>query len=365
MRKNTIGLVLLIILLMVLNAGCSYFRGNEENLNPGGNSQGDKEENSAGLVDEEGYTRVKVLAQIGDGTLQDPAGIAINAAGDIYVSDAAAHRIYRYNSAGELEEEIGSAGEGPGEFEQPGALALDAAGNIYIADIGNNRVQVLDPEGHFLRQVGNREEFSSFFSSQDDYDTPLGGIAATGSGGLYLTLKGAYYDITDNQLRKYSPEGRLDLKLGSVLEGTIDLVPFTWPEALAVDKKGTVYMAHGANGVGKIIVIPMEGNTPVAEEILQFGNLGKGKGEFMHTPAGICVDGQGDIYVSDTHNDRIQVFDAQGRWLLMFNLKDTEEGELSNPGPLTLDKEGNLYVVDRGHARVLKLADPVHHGSVG
>lgn len=361
MRKNTIALVLLIILLMVLTVGCHFFTGDQVDINDGKNPP-DGDEN---LVDEEGYTRVKVLAQLGDGTLQDPVGIAINSAGDIYIADAAAHRIYRYNPAGELEEEIGSQGEGPGEFAQPGALALDAAGNIYVADIGNNRVQVLDPGGHFLRQVGSREEFSSFFSSQDGYDTPLGGIAATGSGGLYLALKGAYYDITDNQLRGYSPEGHLNLKLGSVLEGTIDLVPFTWPEALAVDKKGTVYMAHGANGVGKIIVIPMEGNDPVAEEILQFGNLGKGKGEFMHTPAGICVDAQGNIYVSDTHNDRIQVFDAQGRWLLMFNLKDAEEGELSEPGSLALDKEGDLYVVDRGHARILKLADPIHHGSVG
>ena len=214
-----------------------------------------------------------------------------------------------------------------------------------------------------MRQVGNREEFSSFFSSQDDYDTPLGGIAATGSGGLYLTLKGAYYDITDNQLRKYSPEGRLDLKLGSVLEGTIDLVPFTWPEALAVDKKGTVYMAHGAKG-GQDHCNTHGGQYPGGGEISSSATWAR-EGRIHAHPRRYLCRWSGDIYVSDTHNDRIQVFDAQGRWLLMFNLKDTEEGELSNPGPLTLDKEGNLYVVDRGHARVLKLADPVHHGSVG
>ncbi|NLJ34185.1 MAG: 6-bladed beta-propeller [Firmicutes bacterium] len=365
MRKKTKAIIFLLLLVTALTAGCNFLGGGGREVNAGENAGENPPPNNAALVDEEGYTRVKVLAQLGEGTLEDPVGIAVNAAGHIYVSDAAAHRIYRFNSAGELVAELGGRGEGPGEFSQPGALALDAAGNLYVADVGNNRVQVLNAQGNFLRQVGSREEFSPFFSPQDAYDTPLSGLAAGPAGEIYLTLKGAYYDISENELRMYNPQGGLDLKLGSVLEGNIDLIPFTWPEALALDGEGTIYMAHGANGVGKIIVLPMKGREPVAEEILQFGNLGKGKGEFMHTPAGICVDAQGDIYVADTHNDRIQVFAPDGRWLLMFNLKGTEEGELAEPGSLTLDGEGNLYVVDRGHARILKLADPVHHGSVG
>ena len=184
----------------------------------------------------------------------------MTAQGEILVSDRARHQIYRFSPDGKLVGQIGSLGAEPGQFNQPGALSLDGKGNIYVADIGNNRVQVLDPQGRFLRQVGSREEFSPFFSLEDGFDIPLAGVAADREGNIYLALKGAYYDISENELRKYSPEGKLVMKLSSMLEGYYDLVPFTWPGAVTVDSKGTIYLVHGANGGG-------EGNqdTPGAE----------------------------------------------------------------------------------------------------
>jgi len=356
MKKATVVRAALFLAVAILAAGCSF----------GVQGEGEPEAQAKPrLVDPEGYTQVEVLAVLEGDPLQDPAGVAVTARGEILVSDRARHQIYRYSPDGKLLGQIGSQGAGPGQFNQPGALSLDGEGNIYVADIGNNRVQVLDPEGRFLKQVGSREEFSPFFSLEDGFDIPLAGVAADREGNIYLALKGAYYDISENELRKYDPDGKLLMKLSSMLEGSYDLVPFTWPGALTVDGQGTIYLVHGANGVGKVIKIPLAQNTPIADQTLQFGSLGKGKGELMHTPMGVAVDQEGHIYVSDTHNNRVQVFDSRGEWLLMFRLAGTPYGELTEPGNLAVDGEGNLYLVDRGNARVLKIANPVRHGSVG
>jgi tripartite motif-containing protein 71 len=355
-QKGAAVIVSFFLAVALLAAGCSFPARGEEEPEP---------QASPRLVDEEGYTQVEVLAVLEGEPLHDPAGVAVTAGGEILVSDGARHQIYRYSPEGELIDQLGSQGGEPGRFNQPGALSLDGKGNIYVADVGNNRVQVLDAGGRFLRQVGSRDEFASFFSLQDGFDIPLAGLAADREGNIYLALKGAYYDISENELRKYTPDGELVMQLASMLEGSYDLVPFTWPGALTVDGEGTIYLVHGANGVGKVIKIPLEQNGPIADQTLQFGSLGKGKGELLHTPLGVAVDREGNIYVSDTHNNRVQVYDSRGEWLLMFRLAGTPYGELTEPGNLAVDGEGNLYVVDRGNARVLKIANPVRHGSVG
>jgi DNA-binding beta-propeller fold protein YncE len=80
------------------------------------------------------------------GQLESPAGIVVNAAGDIYVSDWGNNRIEKFNSQGAYITHWGSTfaspGSGPGEFNGPEGLALDAAGNLYVADHGNQRIQI-------------------------------------------------------------------------------------------------------------------------------------------------------------------------------------------------------------------------------
>ncbi|MGI6575022.1 MAG: NHL repeat-containing protein [bacterium] len=311
------------------------------------------------VLDALGYTKVEVLSTLAGEPLLDPAGVAVDSDGNIFVSDAAKHQIYKYSPEGRLLAEIGSQGSGAAEFTEPTALDIDQAGNLYVADQGNNRVQVLTSSGKFLRQVGSREEFAPFFALIDGWDTPLTGVAVDVAGNIYLTLRGAYYDISENALRKYNPSGQLIWEMKSMLEGDVDFLPFTWPAAVTVDQDGTVYMVHGANGAGKVLKIPYDGDTILADDALQFGNLGKEQGELMHTPQGIAVDALGYIYVADTHNNRIQIFTPAGEWAAMIRLQGSAAGALTEPTNLTLDQAGYLYVVDKGNARVLKLSNPI------
>src|SRR2546430_17217443 len=76
-----------------------------------------------------------------EGRSHAPAGIAIDAAGEVIVLDGENNRVQVFDPAGRFLARWGRRGVGPGELSQPAALALDCAGNVYVADTNNNRVQ--------------------------------------------------------------------------------------------------------------------------------------------------------------------------------------------------------------------------------
>ena len=68
----------------------------------------------------------------------------------------------------------------------------------------------------------------------------------------------------------------------------------------------------------------------------------------------IAADADGDLYVSDWGNGRIQVFDPDGSYLAELGGGGTGDGELTTPTGLKVDRDGDLWVVDRGNNRVQK-----------
>jgi DNA-binding beta-propeller fold protein YncE len=71
----------------------------------------------------------------------EPYGVAVNAAGEVFVADPVTHRIRWFSASGTLLGTIGSFGPGPGQFYDPRDLAIDADGDLFVLDAGNNRVQ--------------------------------------------------------------------------------------------------------------------------------------------------------------------------------------------------------------------------------
>ena len=90
----------------------------------------------------------------GNGEFHFPAGVATDAAGDVYVADSQNHRIQKFTSAGNLLMQWGSYGTGEGQFNVPFGVTTDAAGNVYIADRGNNRIQKFTGTGAYVTQWG-------------------------------------------------------------------------------------------------------------------------------------------------------------------------------------------------------------------
>jgi len=86
----------------------------------------------------------------GAGKFLAPSGVAVDSAGDIYVSDTNNHRIQKFDSGGVHIVSWGSNGSGDGELNTPAGLAIDSADNVYVADTGNNRIQKFNSSGSFI-----------------------------------------------------------------------------------------------------------------------------------------------------------------------------------------------------------------------
>ena len=87
------------------------------------------------------------------------------------------------------------------------------------------------------------------------------------------------------------------------------------------------------------------------ELVATWGSLGADDGRF-NNPTGIAVDGEGNVYVADTRNDRIQKFDNTGAFLLKWGTRGSGDGEFYSPQDIALDADGNVYVVDNSRIQV-------------
>ena len=87
------------------------------------------------------------------------------------------------------------------------------------------------------------------------------------------------------------------------------------------------------------------------ELVATWGSLGADDGRF-NNPTGIAVDGEGNVYVADTRNDRIQKFDSTGAFLLKWGSEGSGDGEFYSPQDIALDADGNVYVVDSSRIQV-------------
>ena len=129
---------------------------------------------------------------------------------------------------------------------------------------------------------------------------------------------------------------------------------FLHPRNVAVDTEGNIYVVDSGNH-------RVQKFSPDGQFVLQWGSFGTAPGQF-NEPWGIAVDEKGYVYVADTWNHRIQKFDPQGNLLASWGYFVNTEGKLEQPGgfwgprAIVIDHEGNLYVADTGNKRIQKFS---------
>jgi len=116
----------------------------------------------------------------GDGQFNNPGGVAVDAAGNIYVTDVGNYRIQKFTSVGAYVTQWGSYGSGNGQFNEPWGVAVDGSGNVYVADTFNHRIQKFSSSGAYLTQWGTAGV------GEGQFDSPFG-VAVDGSSGIYVT----------------------------------------------------------------------------------------------------------------------------------------------------------------------------------
>jgi len=264
------------------------------------------------------------------GALFKPSGIEVDDSGKLYVTDENNH-VQVFDSSGKFLFKFGQYGNGDGEFDYPAELALDKYGKIYVADAYNNRIQVFDSSGEFLFKFGrctHEEMMRQYHLTDDD--------------GNFI---GEREQVCGHGKNKWGI-GHADGELHS-------------PSDVTVDKSGKIYVAdmlHAKVQVfdssGKFLFKFGTGTTcEYVNNLTGLTRCDSGDGEFIYANR-IMIDDFGKVYVSDTVNHRIQVFDSSGKFLFKFGKYGHENGEFDEPYDIALDSLGRLYVVDIYNNRV-------------
>ncbi|HEY0169794.1 MAG TPA: NHL repeat-containing protein [Pyrinomonadaceae bacterium] len=183
----------------------------------------------------------------------EPYGVAVGPDGSVYVSDAGeSNRIRRLTPLGEVLTVAGGRdgfADGAGAaaaFSTPSGLAMDAAGNLYVADTGNNRVRRVTPEGVVATVAGDGAAgFRDGAGAQAQFDAPVG-VAVGREGEVYVA------DTYNDRVRVITKDGSVRTLAGTGTPGhadggALDAALFDTPCGLAVAEAGEVFVADTGN----------------------------------------------------------------------------------------------------------------------
>lgn len=269
-------------------------------------------------------------------TLDRAGGFAVDARGDIYVSDTGSHRILKFDRQGTRLAAFGSRGRATGQFSSPGRIAVDPGRRVAISDEGNDRAQVFEIDGPDKPRIAAAPS-TAVWRVEREGDIRLGeGISDLefdSSGTMYaVNADSGNIVINGKKVSKLAEPGR---KPGQLRK----------PRGLDIGPNGQIVVADTDND--RIQVFDRSGL------VRSFGEHGSDPGNLAR-PQDVVVGPQDYLYVADTGNDRIQIFNEQGILLTWFGGTDKEgaPGRFNAPTVIDVDRNDHLLVLDSGNRRI-------------
>ena len=257
-----------------------------------------------------------------------PWGVAVNQMGEVIVAEMIGHCVTIFSPTGEKLRSFGSMGSGHGQFNDPHGVAVDDDGNILVADTGNHRIQKLTIDGKFITAVGKegREPLEFRYPSSVAFHPK--------SKKLHVA------DTNNHRIQILNSDLTFSSSFGSFGSGDGQ---FQSPWDVACDSTGNVYVVDGSNH--RIQVFTAEGKF-----LRKFGKYGSGNGE-LKCPSGISIDNV--VYVTECYNNhRVSVFTCEGKFLTSFGTCGSEPGQFYYPRGIAVNKNGVFYVSDTNNNRL-------------
>lgn len=249
-------------------------------------------------------------------SLSAPRGVAIDTAGNLYIADTGNQRIRRVSPTGIITTIAGTGQEGfrgdggpatAARLNFPAGLALDAGGNLYVADNANQRIRRIAAQTAVITTVaGGRYGYSGDDGPATDagLNNPTG-VAVDQAGNLLIA------DTDNHSIRKVTPAGIISTLAGNGQPGdccsSAEFSRFTslrTPTGVAVDLTGNIYVADAGNNLIRQIT-PQGDASKLNVQTGTYTETGLPVPATLKLPAAVAADQGGNLYVADSDNHRI------------------------------------------------------------
>ncbi|MFO1448888.1 MAG: hypothetical protein U1F61_12090 [Opitutaceae bacterium] len=299
-----------------------------------------------------------------------PNGLAVDAAGYIYVADRFNHAIRKVSPDGEvttlagLPGQFGSA-DGVGSaarFSGPQALTVDGTGIVFVADFFNQTIRRISPEGVVTTVAGQVAQAGSNdgLGTAARFNSPLG-IVVDSAGALFIG------DVLNRTVRRMAPNGLVSTVAGQLgvtghADGVRSAAQFFVLRGLAADAAGQVYLAEWGDDTirrlspdGTVVTLAGLAGSPGAAD-------GSGALARFRDPSAVAVDPSGRIFVADSSNHLIRQITPEGVVATIAGAAGvfgSDDGLGANarflqPAGVAVSRDGILYVADSGNHTLRK-----------
>ena len=313
-------------------------------------------------------------------SFRHPHGVAVDRAGNVYVTDMDNGTIRKITPAGIVTTFAGTAGlhgsaDGKGSearFQSPWGAAVDRAGTVYVTD--SDTIRKITPEGEVTTLAGKAGVDGSVDGpgTEARFSWPAG-LAVDQAGNVFVADRG------NSTIRKISPAGIVTTFAGSagqwgVADGTGSEARFGYPDGLAIDRGGNIFVGDKYWASLQPMIISTTWNcvrmitpdgvvTTIADTTRTVGSAdGASAAASFHDPDGLAVDAFGNIYIADTVNGTIRRISATGVVTTLAGVAkqwgNTDAlgaaASFSGPTGIAVDSAGHLYVADSENNAIRK-----------
>lgn len=296
----------------------------------------------------------------------NPIGIGVDGGGNLYVADVLNNRVRKITPDGQVSTLAGDGTpafkEGNGtaaELWSPSGVAVTQNGVVYVADAGNSRIRKITATGDVSTFAGDGyQELRDGAANQARFKIPVG-ITLDATGDLYVA------DTYNSSIRKITAAGTVSTVAGNGTLGYQDGAGgdarFRYPGCVVVDASGFVFVGDADNRrirridpAGQVVTLAGDGTTGFQD--------GPGPTAKFSDPIGVADGGHGYLFVSDFLNHCIRqisptgiVFTVAGDSVAGYKDGVGKNARFQYPAGITIDGAGNLFVVDLGNSRIRKL----------